>query len=178
MALTTTDSGILRAMRPIPVIALLALVVWPGDSAADLRVTSTVAVTRADGSAVQFAQNLRVWCGPWERDVPRRTLHIRAGGPGGPFWQLSAVVADVRRRPIVRFPHSFVWDRPTGAQIFAVDGGNEVSSSEEEASGRISFRRVRCGRRLAVRFRVRAVLGSELFDGDALTMRGSFRASK
>ncbi len=165
-------------MRRVPLIALLALVVWPDVAAADLRVTSTVAFTRADGSAVQFAQNLRVWCGPWERDVPRRTLHIRAGAPGGPSWQLSAVVADVRRRPVVRFPHSFVWNRPTGAQLFAVDGDNEASSSEEEASGRISFGRVRCGRRLAVRFRVRAVLGSELFEGDPLTMSGSFRASK
>jgi hypothetical protein len=157
---------------------LLALVVWPDVSAADLSVTNTVAVTRADGSAVQFAQHLRVWCGRWERDVPRRTLHIRAGAPEGPFWQLNAVVADVRRRPVVRFPHSFVWDRPTGAQLFAVDGDNEVSSSEEEASGQVSFGTVRCGRRLAVRFRVRAVLGSEFFGGDALTMRGSFRASK
>jgi hypothetical protein len=165
-------------MRRVAVIALLALAVWPGDSAADLRVASTVAVTRADGSAVQIAQNLRVWCGPWEPDVPRRTLHIRAGAREGPFWQLSAVVADVRRQPIVRFPHSFVFDQPTGAQLFAVAGDNEVSSSEEEASGQISFARVRCGRRLAVRFRVRAVLGSEFFEGEALRMRGSFRASK
>jgi hypothetical protein len=165
-------------MRHLFVIALLALVVWPDVAAADLRVTSTVAVTRADGSIVQVAQNLRVWCGRWERDVPRRTLHIRAGAPHGPFWQLDAVVADVRRRPVVRFPHSFVWNKPTGAQLFAVDGDNELSSSEEEASGQISFGTVRCGRRLAVRFRVRAALGSEFFGGDALTMRGSFRASK
>jgi hypothetical protein len=165
-------------MRRLPVIALLALVVWPDVAAADLRVTSTVAFVRADGSAVQFAQNLRVWCGRWEREVPRRTLHIRAGAPEGPFWQLNAVVADVRRRSVVRFPHSFVWDRPTGAQLFAVDGDNEVSSSEEEASGQISFGTVRCGRRLAVQFRVRAVLGSEFLEGDVLTTRGSFRASK
>jgi hypothetical protein len=165
-------------MRRLAAIPLLALAAWPSASAADLSVTSTVALTRPDGSAIQAAQNLRVWCGRWDRDVPRRTLHIRAGAREGPFWQLRAVVADVRRRPLVRFPHSFVWNRPTGAQLFAVDGDNEVSSSEEEASGQISFRRVRCGRRLAVRFRVRAVLGSELFGGDPVTMRGSFRASR
>jgi hypothetical protein len=165
-------------MRGLAVIVLLASVVWPDVAAADLSVTSTIALTRPDGSAVQVAQNLRVWCGPWEPGVPRRTLHIRAGAPAGPFWKVDAVVADVRRRPVVRFPHSFVFDRPTGAQLFAVDGDNEVSSSEEEASGRISFSRVRCGRRLAVHFRVRAVMGSELFGGEALTMRGSFHASK
>jgi len=158
--------------------ALLAFAVCPGVAAAGLTVASSVTLTRADGTGVPLANSVRVWCGRWERDVPQRTLHVRFGAARGPFWQLSAVVADVRRRPVVRFPHSFVFDEPTGAQLFAVDGDNEVSSSEEEASGRISFDRVRCGRRLAVRLRVRAVLGSELFGGESLTMRGSFRASK
>jgi hypothetical protein len=175
LALAASLPGLIMLLL---VITLLAFAVWPNVAAADLRVGSTVALAREDGSAIQVAQNLRVWCGRWERDVPRRTLHIRVGAREGPFWTLDAVVADVRRRPVVRFPHSFVWNRPTGAQLFAVDGDNEASSSEEEASGRISFRRVRCGRRLAVRFRVRAVLGSEFFGGDALTMRGSFHASK
>jgi hypothetical protein len=165
-------------MRRLLLIALLLSAAWPELARADLTVANGIAVTRADGSAVHPAQNVRVWCGPWERDVPRRTLHIRAGARGGPFWQLDAVVADIRRQPVVHFPHSFVWDEPTGAQLFAVDGDDEASSSEEEASGRITFRRVRCGRRLAVRFRVRAVLGSEFSDGAALTLRGSFRASK
>ena len=109
--------------------------------------------------------------------MPVRTLHVRAGVSGGPFWHLRAVVADVRRRPVVRFPHDFIFDKPNGALLFAVDGSNELSSAEEEASGRISFSRVRCGRRMAVRFRVRATLGSEV-SGDPLTVRGSFSASK
>ena len=168
----------LLGMRRHLVVTFLALLAWPSVSAADLRVTSTVAATRADGSVVPFAQNLRVWCGRWEPGVPTRTLHIRSGAQEGPRWQLDAVVADVRRRRVVRFPHSFVWNRPTGAQLFAVDGDNELSSAEEEGSGEITFGQVRCGRRLAVRFRVRAVLGSEFFGGEELTMRGSFRASR
>jgi len=164
-------------MRRAAVLALLVLAVVPAAADAGLRVASTVAVTRPDGTAVPIALNLRVWCGRWEQDVPVRTLHVRAGVSGGPFWHLRAVVADVRRRPVVRFPHSFNFDKPSRAHLFAVDGTNELSSAEEEASGRISFSRARCGRRLAVRFRVRAVLGSEV-SGDPLTVRGSFRASK
>jgi hypothetical protein len=142
-----------------------------------IEVTNDVAVTRPDGSAVAFAPQVRVWCGRWEEDVPRRTLHVHIGSRRAPpFWQLSAVVADVRRRPVVRLPHSFVWNRPTGALMFATDGDNELSSAVEEASGRITFDRVRCGRRLAARFRVRAVLGSEFFDGEPVTVRGGFRA--
>ena len=165
-------------MRRLPLVTLLALAVWPNVSAADLRVANTVSLERPDGSPIQVAQNLRVWCGRWERDVPRRTLHIRAGGRKAPVWQLSAVVADIKRHPVVRFPHFFVFDKPTGAQLFAAAGDNEASTNEEEASGRITFSRIRCGPRLAVRFRVRAVLGSEFFEGDELTMRGSFSASR
>jgi len=163
-------------MRAV-ILALLVLAVAPPVAAADLRVSSTVSFTRPDGTAVQFPLNLRVWCGRWDSDAPTRALHVRVGAAGGPLWHLSAVVADVRRRPVVRFPHSFVFDDPSRAQLFAAEGTNELSSSEEEASGRITFTRVRCGRRLAVRFRIRAVLGSEV-SGDPLTVRGSFRASK
>ncbi len=165
-------------MRRLPLVVLLALVAWPEAAAAELRVSNSVEITRMDGTAVQVAQNLRVWCGRWEPDVAVRALHIRAGARSGPFWQLNAVVADVKRHPVVRFPHSFVFDKPTGAQLFAVERENELSSSEEEASGRMTFGAVRCGRRLAVRFRVDAVLGSEFFGGETVTMRGSFRASK
>ena len=69
----------------------------------------------------------------------------------------------------MRFPHSFVFDKPTGAEIFAVDRENELSSAEEEASGRITFGTVRCGRRLAVRFRVERGAGERVLrrrDGD------------
>jgi hypothetical protein len=126
---------------------------------------------------VPFAQSLRVWCGPWDRDVPRRALHVRVDAREGSFWRLRVAVADVRKRPVVRLPNSFLWNEPRGALLFALDGDNELSSAEEEARGRISFGKVRCGHRLAVRFRVRAVLGSELFAGDPLRVRGAFRAS-
>jgi hypothetical protein len=164
-------------MRRVFLAASLAAAAFPEIAAAELTVSNTVALTRADGTVVPVAPRLRVWCGPWERDVPRRTLHVRAGALGA-LWRLDAVVADVRRQPVVRFPHSFVFDKPTGALLFAVDGEAENSSAEEEASGRISFGKVRCGRRLAVRFRVDAELGSEFFEGAGLGLHGSFRATK
>lgn len=169
-------TGYQNGMRRLLVIALLAILAAAASAnGAGLRVTSTVQVTRADGTAVAVPLDFRVWCGSWERDVPVRALHVRVGTPPA-LWRLSAVVRDVRRRPVVRFPRSFVWNKPKGALLFAADGENETSSAEEEASGRITFDRVRCGRRLAVRARIRAVLGSEFFDGEPLTVRGSFRA--
>jgi hypothetical protein len=165
-------------MRRLLVIMIAAVFAAPAAGhAAELRVTNTLVFSRSDGSLVEYPFDVRVWCGPWERNVPVRTLHVRIGW-SRPMsrWSLSAVVGDVRRRPVVRLPRSFLWNEPKGALLFATDGQNEVSSAEEEASGRIRFGRVRCGRNLAVRFRVRGVLGSELFDGEPVSVQGSFRA--
>jgi hypothetical protein len=145
--------------------------------AGELRVTNTLVFTRTDGSIVEYPLDVRVWCGRWDRNVPVRTLHVQIGW-SRPMsrWSLSAVVGDVRRRPVVRLPRMFVWNEPKGALLFATDGRNELSSAVEDASGRVRFDRVRCGRRLAVRVRIRAVLGSEFSDGEPLSVRGSLRA--
>jgi hypothetical protein len=164
-------------MRRLLMIVLVAVLAAPAAAhPAEVRVTNTLVFTRTDGSLVEYPFDVRVWCGRWEPNVPVRTLHVRIGSRPTSRWSLSAVVDDVRRRPVVRLPRTFVWNEPEGALLFATDGQNELSSAEEEASGRIRFDRVRCGRRLAVRFRIRAVLGSEFFDGEPLSVRGSFRA--
>ena len=159
------------------VLAGVAAGVAAAPVSADLRVENRLAFTRPDGSAVAFPPKLRVWCGRWEPDVPPRSQHVLAGGRHG-RWQLRAVVADVRRDPVVELPHSFVFDDPSDAELFATDGDNELSTLEEEASGRIVFDRVRCGRRLAVRFHIDGLLGSEFFEGDEWIVRGSFSARR
>ena len=162
------------------VIALLVVVAASGAAAApaaspDFQVDNQVVLTNADGTVLPVKPRVRVWCGPWASDVRKPSIHVLAGTRGG-LWTLSAVVADVRRRPVVRFPHNFIFDTPTGAQLFAGDGRNEASTAEEEASGRITFTRVRCGKRLDLRFRVDGVMGSEFFDGTSIAIRGSFSA--
>ena len=76
-----------------------------------------------------------MWCGPWASDVRTPSIHVRVGTRG------AAVDAERRRRrrpPPAnrRFPHTFIFDKPTGAQFFAAEGRNEASTSEEESSGR------------------------------------------
>jgi hypothetical protein len=131
---------------------------------------------------VAFAPEIRVWCGPWASDVPVPSIHVRVGrlprtGPVAARWELHAVVADVKRRPVVRLPNAFVFDHPRGAQLFATDGSNEVNSDTDDSAGRIRFDSVRCGRRMRIAFRFTGRVGSEFFDGEPLTVRGSFRAS-
>ena len=148
---------------------------------AGLHVRDRLAFRHLDGARVKFGRELRVWCGPWAPDVPVPSIHVRVGSRsrtgGTAVWELDAVVADVKRRPVVRLPHAFVFDHPTGAQLFAAAGGDELNSDTEGSAGRIRFERVSCGRRMRIAFRVRARIGSEFSDGEPLKVRGSFRAS-
>ena len=168
-----------NAFHSIGALLVVLGVTLPADvalGAPELRVRDRLAFTQPDGTRVPFRSDVRVWCGPWASDVRVPSIHVVAGARRAPRWELHAVVADVKRRPVVRFPNSFVFDRPKGAQIFATDGRNEVNTDTEESSGSIRFTRVSCGRPLRIAFRVRGRAGSELSDLEPLTVRGSFSA--
>jgi len=140
-----------------------------------VRVRDELVFRRADGSRVGFEPDVAAWCGPWEPgEAATPAVHVFVGARNA-HWELSAVVADVQRHPAVRLPHSFVFDEPEGALLFAAAGGNELSSGEEEARGRITFHKVRCDERLVLDFSVRATLGSEFFEGERMKVRGRFR---
>ena len=139
------------------------------------RSTTRSSSRAADGTAVAVEQTIRVWCGPWASDVRKPSIHVRAGTRSG-LWTMSAVLADVRRRPVVRFPHSFVFDKPTRAQLFAADGRNEASTAEEESSGRITFTRRSLRLAPGHPLRVDGVMGSEFSDGTPIAIRGTFSA--
>jgi hypothetical protein len=175
----------LRArMRRLAALLLAFGVTLPADAALaapELRVRDGLVFAQLDGTPVPFRPDVRVRCGRWAPHVRVPSIHVDVGGRRGgtaPRWELHAVAADVKRRPVVRLPNAFVFDRPEGALLFAVDDrGNELNSDTEESRGRIRFTRVSCGRRLRLAFRIDARLGSELSDLPPLTVRGSFSAS-
>jgi hypothetical protein len=149
----------------------------PVANANGLRVHDRLSWSRPDGTPVAFPRDVRVWCGRWSSDAKVPSIHVRVGSGLTPRWELNAVVADVKRRPVVRLPHSFVFDHPTGAQLFAADRRNELNSDTERSTGRIRFQRISCGRRLRIAFRANGRVGSEFGDGEPLIVRGSFSAS-
>jgi hypothetical protein len=165
-------------VRTVLAVAVALAALAGAAPAGAITIDNELVFTRPDGTEVPYAGPVRVWCGPWESDVPVRSIHVQVGPRGRQAWHLSAVLADVRRDPVVRLPHFFIWDRPSEAMLFAGDGTNELSTAEEEASGKLTFRRARCGPRLRIRVRVDATLGSEFSDGEPMRVRGSFTASK
>jgi hypothetical protein len=135
---------------------------------------ASLSFTRPDGSPIAFRGATRVWCGPWEQGVPRRSIHL-ARGRAGHHWELSAVRRDVAPGRRFAFPLDFVFDRPHGVQLFVADGADEASSSEEESSGSLTFSQASCHAGESVAFSVDAVLGSELFGGAPVHVTGTFR---
>jgi hypothetical protein len=162
-------------------VAGAGLGVASASGAAGLSVRNRLVWERPDGTRLAVRPEVRVRCGPWASDVAVPSIHVFVGGRSSrrpsAWWELHAVVADVQRRPVVRLPNSFNFDEPKGAQLFAVDRRNELNSDQEESSGSIRFGRVACGPALRISFRVRGRVGSELFDGETLRVRGSFSAS-
>ena len=126
---------------------------------------------REDGSRMPGGRPI-VWCGPWADDVATPTLHV-----GSSRWHLGAVRRDLVRGRAFTFPHSFVFDRPTQAELFIADRAteNELSTEGEDSSGRVFFRRISCRPGRVVAFSIDATVDSEFGDGETMRVRGVFR---
>lgn len=129
---------------------------------------------RTDGSVIRFAGTPRVWCGPWDEEVARRSVHIsQRGARRG--WELSAVRRDIKVGRPIEFPNEFVYTRPRRAQVFVYDAAIEASTAEEESSGSMVFSRLSCKLGGVVEFSIDAVLGSEFSDGEPVQVSGTYR---
>jgi hypothetical protein len=146
--------------------------------------TQTVDVdfTRADGSLATFPQTVRAWCGPYDEDnSDTDAVHILAAelpyeSPAA-YWIVSAVRADIERKPVTTFPDSFVFSEPRGAGLFALDAddrGNELSSADEESEGtmRVELEGCEPGDTVRVTFDD-VVLGSEYHDLPPISVAGA-----
>jgi hypothetical protein len=147
--------------------------------------SSGIVFTRHDGTTFSFP-NAFVRCGPSNDGGGR--LAIKVGSvppPGDPIhshFEIEAILADVTAHRTVRFPDDYVFGSPKGASIFVFDhddphsvDGNEASSSEEDAKGKIVFHKARCKPKPRVWLTVHAMLGSEFFGVHRVGIDGSFR---
>lgn len=159
-----------RALRGLGALCLISASLAPGASAAE----APLVFERPDGSEIRFNGAPRVWCGPWDETVARRSVHVslRNAKRG---WELSAVRRDIEVGRPIGFPNEFVYTRPRRAQLFVFDGPIEASSAEEESSGSMVFSRLSCKLGGVVEFSIDAVLGSELFGGKPVRVSGTYR---
>jgi hypothetical protein len=125
---------------------------------------------------IPSAQRPHVWCGPWSSELatPALQVGLRPRSKGF-FWSLSAVRRDLLRGQAFSFPHSFVFDHPSDALLFVLDGTNEAATATGESRGRLFFTRISCRPGAIVSFRIDATVGSELSDGEPVAVSGRFR---
>jgi hypothetical protein len=130
---------------------------------------------RADGSEIEFSDDRRVYCAPFDESAPAPAVHVAVGAPRpsqGPYWTLVAD-ARIEEGDAVAFPSLetdiFVYDE--------ADRGNELSSDTEETTGRIVFHELACERGGVVHFTLNASLGSEFGDRAGIRVQGEFRAT-
>jgi len=160
-----------RAVLPAALTLLAgcgALLGWPLPSSGEggLVIRDGVRLAKADGTAIDVARSYRASC---TGRGPAAVLHLLVGGRRA-HWSVEAPVRYLKRHPRLRFPEHL----GTGAVLFAAAGGNEASSSEEEARGHATFDRIGCRHGPALSFRVDARLGSELHELPRIRMTGSF----
>jgi hypothetical protein len=159
-------------------LAGLALLVGCSSNADSKHATvNDLVLTRNDGSKIAVSGPVEVTCGPASGDGPpalRVVMGRPTPGAQRAFWTVQVGLADLKRKRTFRFPNDDVGGY---ALFFAFDaerGQNELSSSEEEAGGRIAFRKADC--RQGVDFRIRAHLGSEFFEQPGANVQGRFAA--
>src|SRR5258707_15009254 len=101
-------------------LALLALPAATATGAAtaaspDLRIANDIVLTRQDGTTVAVKPVLRVYCGPWEQDVRKPSIHVEAGARGARLGR-GAGGEEGHRKPIRRLPPRLRFHKPTQTQ--------------------------------------------------------------
>lgn len=152
--------------------------------------TGKLVITREDGTTFTFrGRQARVRCQPTdsERPVPGITLVAPRKAFGGeeerdptePILLAEAVRADVRDGATLKLPTSNDFGDPEGASLFIFDPqpaasgeGNELSSDQLGSRGTL-VARGRCGSSPRLKLTVNATLGSELFEGPSVRVRGT-----
>jgi hypothetical protein len=138
---------------------------------------NTIVLTRDDGSKIPVTGPVSVTCGPASGDgAPALRVVVGQHAPGAQraFWTAQVALTDLKRKVTFRFPEDDVGGYAVFFAFDAEAGANELSSSEEEARGRISFRKADCQE--GVDFVIRAHLGSEFFEQPGADVQGRFAA--
>jgi hypothetical protein len=177
-------------LAALPIVLGVALTAGSAMGHGDRRATDArgLVFTRADGTSFSFPK-ARVSCGKSRDGGKRKAIFVDSipspyGGQAlhKSYFFVEGVLMDGAPKGKVRFPHPATFGHPSGAQLFVFDrddpqavDGNELSTDQEEASGKIVFHRARCRPRPRVAFTIHASLGSEFFGLPNLEVDGYFR---
>jgi hypothetical protein len=139
---------------------------------------NTVVWRTAGGDEISFPPDVQAWCGPASvLGSTARSVHVLVGEPTPrtpPQWFVIASLGDVNEGTPIAFPTDDTFVAGPLAIVFAVAESNEVSSAED-STGSLTVQSVKCGVGGEVLLDLDGMLGSELEDGEAFTVKGTLR---
>ena len=173
------------------VVAVLAIAIpvalAGGDRSVDEPIerpeSDALSFTRPDGSTFTI-DGAQVRCpSPEQSDSPSQAIVVLARGrsahgtPG--YFTIQALVDEVAEGATVDLPTQAVEREGGGPDyesvhlfVYDAERDGELSSSQEEASGTIVFESLSCDPVPAIDVRINATLGSEVFEGDPVRVKG------
>ena len=149
-------------------------------------------LTREDGSQVKLPDEVHAWCGPARfappaedesaPSPPKPTELWIVGGPlpaergerPDTFWMFSWPTKELQRAPRIALPTEAVPHTP----LFVYDSPerNQLSGSQERATGIVEVEEWGCQKGDTVRISVDATLEGELFQAPTATVEGEVEA--
>jgi hypothetical protein len=138
--------------------------------------------TRKDGSTFAL-KGTTVRCRPG-RTEGGRSITVWSPVPSKPkavggatYFLFEAAIGYVADGRTVQLPYDEYFSGVNGVMLFASDARtkNEVSAAKDAASGTIRFTRASCDPTPSVEAEVHATLGSELTDGEPITVDGTLK---
>jgi hypothetical protein len=150
-------------------VAILLGACGGGEGDGPIAPANELVFARGDGTVVVRPADtvLSVTCGPLDGDVdPRLAIQIFEFSPSSETgWSIAAALEDVEVGPAIALP-------TTDIQIFLNDPPNELSGSDDDASGTITLETFDC--ETGVELSIDATLGSEFGDLENVRVTGTF----
>lgn len=145
-------------------------------------VTGSLTFTRADSTALEMGDTIRVCCGVWDPGfIDKNALKIVIGDPSGQRggWRFFVLVDEVVADSVYSLPTAPVSQSsqsPVNLFVNDTSRGNELSSSVSESRGSITVHSFSCGPPVRIDATIDVVLGSEFGGGPEVRVRGRYRA--
>jgi hypothetical protein len=143
----------------------------------DNEIINNLVFQRQNASTIACGTDCTLCCGIWESGyIDKNTLKIMFYDTTmqAANWKLFILIDEAQEHSGYVLPTQPAGQSPVTMFVYDVSTGNEVNSEAEGSSGVITLNSFTCGPPVRADITMNAILGSEFFQGPAITVQGSF----